>query len=163
MAIETSLLSTALVGFLSHTTSFATGPFNKIGFDLDYVGRARQISLIEETARSTYQQAGIQVNIAVWNMHIREKHHFDGILETGLQPMGAGGGFRIVVFTGKGYIGNGNEAADHNWRVSGNCVVREDVATCGPAGERRSAWSGMRSWLPNWNWDQQNEREREEI
>ena len=123
------LLATTLIGFLPNITTFPIGMFDKIGFDLDYIGRAREIAFIEEKARSAYKKNGVKVNIAVWNMHIRQDHHFDDdILETGLLPMGAGGGFRVVVFVGGGYIRNLNEVADHNWRVSGNVVVEGDVA-----------------------------------
>jgi hypothetical protein len=63
--LPSGLLATALGGFLSHTYTISTSPFDKIGFDLDTTGRTRQTSLIEETARSTYERAGIKVNIAV--------------------------------------------------------------------------------------------------
>jgi hypothetical protein len=115
-----SLLASALVGFLSQASTMATGPFDRIGFDMDTIGRTRQTSLIEEVARSTYDKAGIKVNIAVWNMHIPEDYHFDGILETGLQPMGRGGGFRVVVFHGEGYLRNRGGLGADNWRYSGN-------------------------------------------
>ncbi|CAG5186308.1 uncharacterized protein ALTATR162_LOCUS11548 [Alternaria atra] len=88
------LLANTLIGFLPNTTTMPTDPFNKISFDLDRIGRARQTSLIEETTRVTYAKQGMQLNIAIWNMHIPESHDFKDILETGLQPMGRGGGFR---------------------------------------------------------------------
>jgi hypothetical protein len=50
--LASGLLATALEGFLSQTYTMATGPLDKIGFDLDTTGRTRQTSLIEETVRS---------------------------------------------------------------------------------------------------------------
>ncbi|KAF2831727.1 hypothetical protein CC86DRAFT_378513 [Ophiobolus disseminans] len=138
--VAAALLANVLVGFLSQTATVSTGPFNKIGFDMDRIGRARQIAYIEETARSTYEQAGKQVNIAVWNMHIPEKHHFNNILDTGLQPMGAGGGFRVVVFTGDGWIRIGGEGGETNWRVGGNVVVRGKDARFGSLKSKNDGW-----------------------
>jgi hypothetical protein len=118
---------------------------------MDYIGRARQIAFIEETARSAYNKNGAKVNIAVWNMHIRQDHHFDDdILETGLLPMGPGGGFRVVVFTGGGYIRNLNEVADHNWRVSGNVVVEGRVARFRAADSCDSVWGCMKATYDGW-------------
>jgi len=144
------LLATALIGFASQIETFPTGIVAKIRFDIDYIGRAREAAFIEETARSTYQKAGVKVNVAVWNMHIREQHDFTDILETGLKPMGAGGGFRVVVFTGEGFLRNENEVAEHNWRVSGNHVVRGNVAEFGPAGGCGYFWGCMGNTYGNW-------------
>jgi hypothetical protein len=145
------LLATPLLGFLPNITTFPTSVFDKIGFDTDYIGRARQIALIEETARSVYQQNGTKVNIAVWNMHIRQDHHFDDdILETGLLPMGAGGGFVVVVFTGGGYLRNRNEDASHNWWVSGNVVVKGNVATFRAVGGCEGVWGCMKATYEDW-------------
>ncbi len=54
--------------FLPGFVTLVTSGTDKIGFDLDVTGRARQIQWIEETARSTYHKHGCKVNIAVWNM-----------------------------------------------------------------------------------------------
>jgi hypothetical protein len=121
------LLANTLIGFLPNTTTMPTDPFNKISFDLDRIGRARQTSLIEETTRVTYAKQGMQVNIAIWNMHIPESHDFKDILETGLQPMGRGGGFRVVVFRGKGWLENRGGRSEGDWRYSGNHVVEGGV------------------------------------
>ena len=96
------------------------GAFDKIGFDLDVIGREREIAHIEEKTRSTYEKAGTKVNIAVWNMHVPVKQHFNDVLDSGLQPMGRGGGFRVVVFRGDGYIKNLGAQGLDNWRCSGN-------------------------------------------
>lgn len=126
--VALTLLTTALTGFLTQTTTTATGFFDKIAFDLDQIGRAREIAFLEETARSAYEQNGIKVNVAVWNMHIPEDHNFDHILDTELRPMGRGGSFRIVVFQGKGRLAIGGEGGTSNWRVSGNVMVQGNVA-----------------------------------
>jgi hypothetical protein len=145
------LLATSLIGFLPNMTTFPTGIFDKIGFDLDYIGRARQIAFIEETARSTYNRNGTEVNIAVWNMHIRQDHYFDDdILETGLLPMGAGGGFVVVVFTGKGFLRNENEVAAHNWLVSGKVVVEGNVARWRAVGGCEGVWGCMKATYDSW-------------
>lgn len=150
VAIE-GVLAAALVGFIPNMTTFPTGFFDKIGFDMDYIGRAREIAHIEETARSVYNNNGTKVNIAVWNMHIRESHHFDdNILATGLKPMGRGGGFRVVVFTGKGYLKNFNEDADHNWRTSGNVAKNGRVATFRAVEGGEGMWGYMKSTYEGW-------------
>jgi hypothetical protein len=83
-----------LIGLLPQATVMTVCLFDKIGFDLDVIGRNREIASIEEKARVNYEKAGISVNIAVWNMHVPENHQFEKILDSGLQPMGCGGGFR---------------------------------------------------------------------
>lgn len=128
MAIEGWRVA-ALVGFIPNMTTFPTAFFDKIGFGMDYIGRAREIAFIKETIRSTYNTSRTKVNIAVWNMHIRESHHFDdNILVTGLKPMGNGSELRVVVFSRKEYFRNENENAEHNWRVSGNVGVKGNLA-----------------------------------
>lgn len=107
----------------------AIGAFDKIGFDLDVIGRRREIASIEERARITYENIGISVNIAVWNMHVPVDHQFQNILESGLQPMGHGGGFRIVVFRGSGYIKNEGAQGLDNWRCSGKYTQHGNTAT----------------------------------
>jgi hypothetical protein len=145
------LLATSLIGFLPNMTNFSTDIFDKIGFDLDYMGRARRIAFIEETARSTCNNNGTKVNIAVWNMHIRQDHHFDDdILETRLLPMGAGGGFAVVVFTGKGFLRIENEVAAHNWLVSGNVVVEGNVAWWRAVDECEGVWGCMKATYDSW-------------
>jgi hypothetical protein len=123
------LLAPILTGFLSQTVTMTTGVFDKIGFDLDVIGRQREIARIEETARLNYEKAGMHVNIAIWNMHIRENHHFEDILDSGLQPMGRGGGFRVVVFHGAGHLRNDGDQGSDNWRCSGNQVQQGNVVT----------------------------------
>jgi hypothetical protein len=75
-----------------------------------------------------YEKDGIKVNIAVWNMHVLAYPEFQNILETGLKPMGRGGGFRIVVFMGEGQLTIGGEGGASNWRVSGNVVEERNSA-----------------------------------
>ena len=117
------ILATTLPSFLPSPAAPLTSFFHKIAFDHDTIGRTRQTALLEETARVAYAAAGIPVNIAVWNMHIPETHHFERILESGLQPMGLGGGFRVVVFQGKGWLRNQGVLGDAEWRWSGKGVV----------------------------------------
>jgi len=77
--------------------SLATNWTDKVGFDLDSIGRKRRISQIVEQLTIKYGEG--KVNIAVWNMHLPENHHFGGLLSSGTSPMGNGGGFCICVFT----------------------------------------------------------------
>jgi len=79
----------------------------------------RQTAWMVEQAQAAYSERGILVNIAVWNMHLDEDHDFDRILESGLVPMGAGGGFRIVVFSGSGWFRNNGSRGFENWRCRG--------------------------------------------
>lgn len=101
--------------------------FDKVGFDLDVIGRKRHIQWLEEAARSAYAAVGMNVNIAVWNMHLPEDHHFSDILDSGLCKMGEGGGFRIVVFRGSGWIRNDGARGFENWRCSGNQRIEDNV------------------------------------
>lgn len=84
--------------------SLATNWTDKVGFDLDEIGRKRRISQIVEQLTISYGEG--KVNIAVWNMHLPEDHGFGGLLSSGTSPMGNGGGFCICVFTGSGWIEN---------------------------------------------------------
>lgn len=125
MVLPHLLLTTLLPGFLPQATTTVTSIIDKIAFDLDYIGRAREIARIRETAEVAYTRANISVNIVVWNMHIPEQHNFREILETGLQPMGRGGGFRVVVFQGEGRFTNLGQRASHNCLYSGNYVEKD--------------------------------------
>lgn len=127
------MLAPALLNLLPLTTKFTAGIFDKIAFDLDVIGRQREITLIEEQARLAYTKAGTKVNIAVWNMHIPEQHAFQDILDSGMKPMGRGGGFRIVVFRGGGFMHNGGAGGLENWLCTGNKVERDGVVTFAPA------------------------------
>ena len=119
-AVGYQLLGTALTEFVPHATSLAINGTDKVGFDLDTTGRKRQTRMIEEQVRSTYNSNNMRVNIAIWNMHLEEEHHFEGIRDSGIQKMGNGGGFRVVVFTGKGFLKNKGARGFENWCCSGN-------------------------------------------
>ncbi|KAH7394990.1 hypothetical protein DE146DRAFT_756872 [Phaeosphaeria sp. MPI-PUGE-AT-0046c] len=123
------LLASVLPGLLVDTAiKFTTNSFDKIGFDLDHIGRQRETAYLSETVKVAYDKAGIQINVAIWNMHIPEVHHFDDIIETALSPMGKGGGFRIVVFRGDGYLRNDGALGLDNWRCSGHVVQEGRLA-----------------------------------
>lgn len=118
-----AVLAKVFEGFVPAGVGLAINAFDKVGFDSDPVGRTRRIAEIEETARIAYRNRGYPaVNIAIWNMHLPERHEMDhdGLLESGTVPMGKGGGFRIVVFTGAGYLENRGARGFENWRCSGN-------------------------------------------
>lgn len=116
--------------FMPHAVNFVVNAFDKVGFDLDRTGRERQTKWMNETAQIAY--APYDVNIAIWNMHLREDHHFEGLLFSGLQRMGNGGGFRIVVFTGAGWIRNDGDRGFCNWLCSGNQTQKDNVITFWP-------------------------------
>ena len=84
-----------------------------------------------EQAEAAYSRRGVGVNIAVWNMHLDVDHDFNGILESGLVPMGRGGGFRIVVFKGDGYIRNKGARGFENWCCTGNQEQHDNVIRFG--------------------------------
>ncbi|CAM6104575.1 unnamed protein product [Calypogeia fissa] len=119
-AVGLQLLQQVLSGFIPNVTSLVINATDKVGFDLDTTGRKRHILWMEESARSAYERRGVRVNIAMWNMHLEEDHWFGGILDTGLCKMGNGGGFRIVVFRGTGWLQNKGARGFDNWCCSGN-------------------------------------------
>ncbi len=114
-----------LIEALPHTANLTINAFDKVRFDLDTTSRKRRVYQIHESASSHYEAKGIQVNIAIWNMHLEEDHHFEDILKSKLCKMGKGGGFRVVVFRGKGWLQNNGEGGIANWYCSGN-QQRED-------------------------------------
>jgi hypothetical protein len=148
--VASALLTSALAGFLSQAVMIDTSFTHKIAFDLDRIGRTREIAYIEEGARSTYEKNGMRVNIAVWNMHVPADTKFNHILDTGLKPMGRGGGFRVVVFTGDGSITIGGEGGPSNWRVSGNVLEEGDSAQFRATEGCDGAWGCMNREFQNW-------------
>jgi hypothetical protein len=121
-------ISAALIGLFPSAINFTSNAFHKIGFDLDVVGRQREISKIEERIRMDYASQGGKMNIAVWNMHVRMEYQLDNLIVQGFQPMGRGGGFEVRVFSGGGYIENKGHSGYDNWRCSGN--VRQEGIWC---------------------------------
>ncbi|KAK0750744.1 hypothetical protein B0T18DRAFT_386983 [Schizothecium vesticola] len=101
-AVAPAVLGGVLTGFLPHVTTLIVNVWDKIGVDCDTIGRKRTIVMMEEKARAGYVQRSKKVNIAIWNMHLHEDHHFEDIIESDIVPMGNGGGFRIVTFLGAG-------------------------------------------------------------
>ncbi|KZP34124.1 hypothetical protein FIBSPDRAFT_924403 [Athelia psychrophila] len=124
---ELALLAATFAGFVPHVTTLAVSAFHKVGFDMDTTGRRRQARWMEEQTRAKYNALGESVNIAIWNMHLEEAHHFEKILDSGLVRMGQGGGFRIVVFKGAGWIQNKGHRGDENWCCSGNQTQDNNV------------------------------------
>lgn len=126
-----ALLIKALEGFIHHVTYFCVNATDKIGFDLDVIGRGRETSRIAEDVRVTYNNNNIpNVNIAIWNMQLDEEHHFDLILASGVQLMGNGGGFIVVFFTGSGWIENKRARRFDNWHCSGLQSRRDNIILC---------------------------------
>jgi hypothetical protein len=78
-------------------------------------------------------------------MHIPESHHFENILETGPQPMGRGGGFRLVVFTGRGFMRNDGGLGLDNWRCGGNMVMDGDSVRFAAAAGCKGVMGCMKS------------------
>ncbi|EUC27103.1 hypothetical protein COCCADRAFT_42062 [Bipolaris zeicola 26-R-13] len=131
---EQHILASLLPGFAPHIATLTVDAFHKIGFDLDTIGREREIAYLEERTRLEYEKAGMRVNIAIWNMHIPidGNHYFEQILESGLQSMERGGGFRIVAFRGNGLIKNNGACGFDNWRCSGNQTKDGNTITFQP-------------------------------
>lgn len=124
-----ALLSTALGDLVTPATKLTINACDKVGFDLDTTGRKRHVLWMEEKTRAVYDLEGMGVNIAIWNMHIDEEHHFGSILDSGLCKMGNGGGFRIVVFRGSGYLKNNGGRGFENWCCSGKQSQKDNVIT----------------------------------
>jgi hypothetical protein len=122
-----ALLSTALGDLVTPATSLTINACDKVGFDLDTTGRRRQVFWMEENTKAAYDREGMGVNIAIWNMHIDEEHHFNSILDSGICKMGNGGGFRIVVFRGGGYLKNQSDRGFENWCCSGKQTQKDNV------------------------------------
>ena len=126
-----ALLSNVLNDFIPHVTSLAINASDKVGFDLDTTGRKREVLMINENIQSAYNEKNVQVNIAIWNMHIDEEHHFNNIIVSGLTKMGNGGGFRVVVFKGDGYLKNNGDRGFENWCCSGNQTQNNNIINFG--------------------------------
>ncbi|KIJ93393.1 hypothetical protein K443DRAFT_684591 [Laccaria amethystina LaAM-08-1] len=126
---KAALLSTALPELFTHASNLAINVFDKAGFDLDTTGRKRHVLWMEEQTKAAYNRQGMGVNIAIWNMHIDEEDHFNSILDSGLCKMGNGGGFRIVVFRGGGYLKNKGGRGFENWCCSGKQSQNDNVIT----------------------------------
>jgi hypothetical protein len=122
-----ALLAQTLGGFIPHATTLSINALHKAGFDLDSTGRKRHILWMEEHTRAAYDRCSQNVNIAIWNMHLDVDHDFQGILDSGLCEMGKGGGFRIVVFTGSGYLQNNGARGFENWCCSGNQEQQDNL------------------------------------
>jgi hypothetical protein len=126
-AAATEILKPTALTLLEAGTNLFINAFDKVGFDLDTTGRARETKMIEEQIRSAFENEGWRVNIAIWNMHINEDHHFNDIVVSKLSPMGKGGGFRVVVFLGSGWIRNDGDRGFENWLCSGNQEQSDNI------------------------------------
>lgn len=130
-AVALLVLQEVLAGFIPHITTLVVGIIDKIVFDCDPIGRKRTIMMMEENARAGYARRNKNVNIAIWNMHLHEDHQFEDIIESGIVPMGKGGGFRIVTFLGSGWIRNHGARGFENWCCSGNQWQDDNLITFG--------------------------------
>jgi hypothetical protein len=119
--------------FIPDIHNLAINAFDKIGFDMDKVGRQRMINEICRDARAEFGKLNLKYNIAVWNMHVSCEDDFEGIVTTGLKKMGNGGGFCVVVFTGRGKLTNNSHLGYDNWRCEGNLSRDGNVITFGEA------------------------------
>ena len=87
--------------------------------------------MMEESARAGYSQRSNKVNISIWNVHSHEDQHVENIIESGLVPMGNGGGFRIVTFLGMDWFKKHGARGFENWCCSGNQWQNDNVITFG--------------------------------
>jgi hypothetical protein len=101
---------------------------DKVGFDLDTTGRKRHIAMMVQQAQAAYGN----VNIAVWNMHVPVDEMFHNVIESGIVKMGNGGGFRVVVFRGGGYLRNNGARGLDNWCCVGNQSQNDNTISFGP-------------------------------
>jgi hypothetical protein len=112
-------IGAALLGLIPGTLNISTRIFDKIGFDLDVIGRQREILRLEEGLRLNYTRPDARMNIAVWNMHVPMDYHFDDLQLVAHTVMGKGGGFEVRVFSGGGYLKNNGRGGNDNWKWSG--------------------------------------------
>lgn len=82
------------------------------------------------------------VNIAIWNMHLKVDEHFEGIVKSGLSTMGNGGGFRVVLFLGSGYLKNHGESGLENLLCHGNQTQSGNVITFQAIPAAQNGWDG---------------------
>ncbi|QEI40940.1 hypothetical protein BMF77_01522 [Dolichospermum sp. UHCC 0315A] len=128
-----ALATQLLTSFIPDVHNFFINAFDKVGFDLDTTGRSRHTKWMAEQLRVGFWNNGYGgVNIAIWNMHLNEDHHFENILVSGLERMGNGGGFRFVVFQGGGWLRNNGDRGYENWLCSGNQSIKNNVITFNP-------------------------------
>jgi hypothetical protein len=109
--------------FVPHGVNLVVNAFDKVGFDLDVIGRERRIQEISQAVQIEYEKNGCKVNIMVWNMHLKNSHLFDGLVQQFSVKMGNGGGFMVEIFTGGGYFDNQGAHGFDNWRGYGNSKV----------------------------------------
>ena len=109
--------------FVPHGVKLVVNAFDKVGFDTDHIGRERRIQEISQAVQMEYEKKGCHVNIMVWNMHLKNSHQLDGLVQQFSVKMGNGGGFNVEVFTGGGYFENQGAHGFDNWRGSGNQKV----------------------------------------
>lgn len=126
------ILSSSAIRLLDAGTDLFINATDKVGFDLDTTGRARETKMLEEQIRAAFEQSGSKINIAIWNMHLNEDHYFSDIAFSKLSPMGKGGGFRVVAFFGNGWIRNDGDRGFENWICSGNQTQNGNKITFNP-------------------------------
>lgn len=109
---------------VQHGVTFAINAFDKIGFDMDVIGRRRKIQEVSQTSMMEYTKRGQCVNIMVWNMHVPNDHNLTaGLLQQFTVKMGDGGGFCVEIFTGGGDFINHGDLEPGNWRGEGNSEI----------------------------------------
>lgn len=105
-----------------------------VAFNSDGIGRRREIDRIVREATQKYHVQGLEVNVAVWNMHVTVESNFHDVLQTGCQKMGKGGGFIVTIFAGSGSVENDHHRGFENWRCDGNQTQNGSVVTFLPTG-----------------------------
>ena len=111
---------------VQHGQPFVVNALDRIGFDLDTIGRSRMIQEVSQTSMMEYANRGINVNIMVWNMHLHNTHNHTGLLQQFTVRMGNGGGFCVEIFTGAGDFSNHGDLASGNWRGVGKVTTQGD-------------------------------------
>ena len=106
--------------------TFVVNALDRIGFNLDTIGRSRMIQEVSQTSMMEFASNGQNVNIMVWNMHLHNTHNLRGLLQQFTVKMGNGGGFCVEIFTGEGDFSNHGDLTSGNWRGVGNVTTTGD-------------------------------------
>lgn len=153
VAAALSIITPVIIRLLETTAGGFEGWASKLCFLWDTIGRHRQAQMIMEQTRIAFHREDWAVNIAIWNVHLSEEHHFDEMLITEQLPMGKGGGFRMVVFLGGGYLQNEGKQNRGNWlwhgitSKQGNKIIFSPAT--GPSEQVESRLAAQRRIIAN--------------
>ena len=124
MSLVEQVSESSIVTILKAVIDLVVNLYEKIIFYLDVTGRHGKIMEISSATKLRYSNMGMIVNIMVWDERLPNDHDFQNVVELLSEPMGNGGRFRGVVFTGSGwFINTRSKLGRGNWRGTGDCYM----------------------------------------